>query len=241
MAYRIERIVIGIKVINYFQKLPLYIMKLKLTIKKFQELFAISQMETDEITKSSLLVQCLTDKTEAEIDRMKPEQFGKLCKQVNDAFDIVGKKIENSKPTNYVRANGNWYFMNYDIAKPPMNAGRYVEMATFSNDIIGNLHLIMATMANPMEWSLKGLRLKKYDAINHDKVAEDMLHLDFEVAYHSAVFFYAVFSKSIQSFQNYFKSITKNQTELEAAMENFTRISGGYTTAKWYQNLKISV
>ena len=54
-------------------------MKLKLTIKKFQELFAISQMETDEITKSSLLVQCLTDKTEAEIDKMKPEQFGKLC------------------------------------------------------------------------------------------------------------------------------------------------------------------
>jgi len=216
-------------------------MKLKLTIKKFQELFAISQMETDELTKSTLLVQCLTDKTEQEIDQMKPETFNKLCKQINNAFELVSQKIENSKPVNYVRANGRWYFMNYDIAKPPMNAGRYVEVATFSNDIIGNLHLIMATMANPMVWSWRGLKMLDYDAINHDKVGNDMLHLDFEVAYHSAVFFYAVFTKSIVSFQNYFKSIAKNPMELEMAMENFTRISDGYTTAKWYRNLKISV
>lgn len=212
-------------------------MKLKLTIRKFQELYAISQMETDEITKSSLLVQCLANKSEAEIDRMKPETFSKLCKKVNKAFELVSHKINNSKPKSYVRANGNMYFLNFDIAKSPMNAGRYVEVATFSDNIIGNLHLIMATMANPIKW----FKIQKHDSVSHDKIANDMLEMDFEVAYHSAVFFYAVFTKSIQNLHNYLASQTEKKEELKEAMENFKRVSDGYITPKWLVNLKISV
>lgn len=211
-------------------------MKLKLTIRKFQELFSISQMETDEITKSSLLVQCLTNKTEAEIDRMKPETFGKLCKKINQSFELVSNKINNSKPKSYVRVNGNLYFLNYDITKSPMNAGRYVEVATFSDNIIANLHLIMASMANPVKW----FKIQKHDSVSHDKIANDMLEMDFEVAYHSAVFFYAVFTKSIQNLHNYLASQTEKKEELKEAMENFKRISDGYITPRWLVNLKIS-
>jgi hypothetical protein len=197
-------------------------------------------MELDELDKSSLLVQCLTNKSEVEVNRMSIKKFNKLCKDITSAFERFSSNMDNLKPKNYVRVNGNWYFLNYDLAKPPMNAGRYVEVATFSGDIVGNLHKIMATMANPMHWTLNGLKLDKGD-INHQKVANDMLKMDFSIAYHSAVFFYAVFSKSIQNSLTYFKSITEEKIQMEEVLMNLAKVMDGSITAKWYKNLKISV
>lgn len=213
---------------------------MKISIGKFQELYSISLMELDELDKSSLLVQCLTNKSEVEVNRMSIKKFNKLCKDITSAFERFSSNIDNLKPKNYVRVNGNWYFLNYDLAKPPMNAGRYVEVATFSGDIVGNLHKIMATMANPMHWTIKGLKLDKGD-INHQKVANDMLKMDFSVAYHAAVFFYAVFTKSIQNSRTYFLSITEEKNQMEEVLTNLAVLMDGSITAKWYQNLKISV
>jgi len=212
---------------------------MKMTIEKFQRLYAISQMELDELTRATLLVQSFTGMSEAEIDKLTPAKFNKLCKEIMESFNQMEKMNELGKPKNYVKANGTWYFLNYDIAKPPMNAGRYVEVATFGKDVIGNLHLIMSTMANPLKLSWKGF--KAVENVNHEKVANDMLKLEFSVAYHSAVFFYAVFSKSIQSLSNYFQSLTENKEQVKEAIANFTKHSDGFITAKWYQNLKISV
>jgi len=47
--------------------------------------------------------------------------------------------------------NGTWYWINYDIAK--LDAGRYVETATFGVDLLDNLHKLMATMVVPMKWT----------------------------------------------------------------------------------------
>lgn len=212
---------------------------MKVTIEKFQKLYAISQMDLDEITRATLLVQSFTGLSEEQIDKLTPAKFNKLCVQITNAFKQMEAANYFDKPKNIVRANGTWYYLNYDIAKPPMNAGRYVEVATFSNDVIGNLHLIMSTMANPMKLCWKGYKL--VENTDHEKVANDMLKLDFSVAYHSAVFFYAVFSKSIQSLSNYFQSLTTEKDKIQEVIANFTKHSDGFITAKWYQNLKVSV
>lgn len=212
---------------------------MKVTIEKFQKLYAISQMDLDEITRATLLVQSFTGLSEEQIDKLTPAKFNALCLKITNAFKQMEVANYLDKPKNYVKANGTWYFLNYDIAKPPMNAGRYVEVATFGNDVIGNLHLIMSTMASPLKLCWKGY--KKVENVDHEKVANDMLKLDFSVAYHSAVFFYAVFSKSIQNLSNYFQNMTTNKEQVKEVIANFTKHSDGFITAKWYQNLKVSV
>ena len=212
---------------------------MKMTIEKFQKLYAISQMDLDELTRATLLVQSFTGMSEAQIDALTPAKFNKLCVKIMDSFKQMELVNKFGKPRNYVKANGSWYFLNYDISKAPMNAGRYVEVATFGKDVIGNLHLIMSTMANPLKLCWKGY--KRVENVDHEKVATDMLQLDFSVAYHSAVFFYAVFSKSIQSLKPYFQSLTTEKENLDQVIANFTKHSDGFTTAKWYQNLKISL
>jgi len=221
---------------------------MKLTIKKFQELHQISLFECDEMEKSIMLVKTLTGKSDKEIDEMPVSKYNKLCKKINEAFELENEKMLNDKPRNLVRANGNWYWLNYDIAMPPMNAGKYVEIAEFTKDTIGNLHKIMATMATPVKLTIFGFKKKcEVDYTNHEKIANDMLEMEFKNAYHSAVFFWAVFTKSIQNFRNYFQSIQNNQKEnqteqvnlVDTALMNLQQISVGFIKAKWYQNLKV--
>lgn len=212
-------------------------MNMRLTIGKFQELYEISLMEIDEVNKASLLVQSFTGKTEKEIDEMNPLEFNKLCAEVSKCFEVLKETWDNEKPVDVVKVNGRRYLLNYELRK--QTAARYVEVATFGNDIIGNLHKIMATMANPMKLTWKGYKLKKYNGEDHEQISKDMLDVDFSVAYHSAVFFYALFTKSIKSLQDYLKAEFNPTAEQIQSIQDFIAISDGSITAKWYQSLKI--
>jgi len=208
---------------------------MKVTISKFQELYKISIMDINEAEKSALLVQEFTGMSEEQVNKMPLKKFNLLCAKINKKFEAYGVELDNKKPSKYVAVKGRLYLLEYDLAKPPMNSGRYVELATYSDDIIGNLHKIMATMCTPLKLTIKGLKRKEK---NHRQVAEDMLDIDFEVAYHSAVFFYAVFSKSIQASATYFKTIATDSAKVEQVMQNLAAFTDGFITAKWYRNLK---
>lgn len=209
---------------------------MKVSVEMFQKLYNVAKMDMDEIDKSSLLIQTLTGKNEDEINAMSIKKYGKLCNDTNKLFERYANGLNNKRIRQYVKANGQRYFLNFDLRKEPMNAGRYVEVATYSSDIIENLHKIMATMATPMFWSWKGLKL--YDGeIYHAKIANDMLKLDFEIAYHSSLFFCAVLKKSTESLNTYFMRVANHQGLLLG--ENLARTLDGYTMPKWYQNLKI--
>jgi len=208
---------------------------MKVSIKKFQELYSIAQSDFDELTKSSLLIQNLTGKTEAELDNMNIVKYGALCKKVNKLFENFTQELDNKKPKQYIKVKCQWYFLNYDIRN--QNAGKYVELATFSGDLVGNLHKIMATMATPMVWSWKGLKLYEGE-VNHNKMANDMQEVEFEVAYHAALFFCAVLKMSMVSLNIYFH-ILDNPKAAHLA-KNLARTLDGYTMPKWYRNLKVS-
>lgn len=212
---------------------------MKVSIQKFQELHRISMLNIDELEKSTLLVQAITDKTMNEINDMKMSVFNKKCRDIKKAFDIFAIKMDEKKPKSIVKANGRWYHINYDLTKHPNNSAKYVELATFSQDIISNLHKIMATMCTPMKWTLKGLKIddKKRE---HRDIAEDMLELDFNVAYHCGVFFYALLMKSMEDFPNYSQLSQSQRIEVMKVLTNLQNTLAGFITAKWYQNLKIS-
>jgi len=207
---------------------------MKLSIKKFQELYKISLMDIDELEKSSLLVQSFTGLSIERINKMSIKRFNKLCEIVNKQFEVLNKNMQNDKPKNMVYVNGCFYKINYDLRKKPNNSGTYVELATFSEDIIGNLHKIMASMVTPLKLTWKGLKEK-----DHERVAEDMLELDFNVAYHCCVFFWAVFTRSIVDSKDYLMTQTTQKELLATELMNFKNHLDGFTTAKWLQNLKV--
>ena len=90
-----------------------------------------------------------------------------------------------------------------------------------------------------MEWTLKGLKLKKYDATEHEEIANDMLHLDFSVAYHAAVFFCALFKESIKALLHSLELPKEKKEEANQIVQNLTKVMVGSTTPKWLQNLSV--
>ena len=212
---------------------------MKISIEKFQELYNISQIEGTDGEKSTLLVQCLTGKSEEEVNKMNDDKKKKLVNDINNAFQEFNTKTEIGKPKSIIRLNGKWYRLNYDLAKPPMNAGKYVELATFSQDIISNMHRILATMCTPVRLTLNGFVDKNIE-LNHSKMSNEFLQFDFAAGYQSCVFFYAVFSKSIQNSPIYFKSISMNQNQMQVILTNLQEVMDGYIMRKWLQTLKIS-
>jgi hypothetical protein len=204
---------------------------MRINVETFQKLYAISLMETDEVEKSAQYVQVLTGKSEDEVNRMNIRSFNKMCARIKSSFELVGSDLQNGKPRNYVWANGRLYKLNYDIKL----AGKYVETATFATDIIGNLHLIMATIAQPVRLTWKGLVPGKRE---HNEIAEDMLKLDMAHAYQAAVFFYLIFRELLVSSMTYFG---EDQTEAKELVQNFIKSLDGFTTPRWSANLRTSV
>jgi hypothetical protein len=204
---------------------------MRINVETFQKLYAVSLMEADEVEKSARYVQVLTGKTEEEVNRMKVHSFNKLCSQINKSFEIVGSKLQNGQPKNFVWANGRLYKLIYDIKK----AGKYVETATFANDTIGNLHLLMATMAQPYKLTWKGFRPCERE---HNEIAEDMMKLDMAVAYQAVVFFYLVFRESLASSMTFLGENQKVEKEL---VQTFIKSLDGFTMPNWSVNLRTSV
>jgi hypothetical protein len=65
---------------------------MRISIQKFQELYKISQYNVNEIERASLLVQSLTGKSEAEINKMNIKKFNKLCNAINKELINVTRK-----------------------------------------------------------------------------------------------------------------------------------------------------
>lgn len=171
---------------------------MKLTIEKFQKLQSISDIDEDELDKASRLVQVLLDKSSDEVDKMSLKRFGKLCRQLEKAFDLNINKVAKSMPSKYIWANGKRYMLNL-YTKQPFNTGRYIEVVTFSkSDPIGNMHNILASICSPMKWSWLKFRFvdEGFNVLDHEKYSDDMKQADFKHGYNAMVFFYLVLARS---------------------------------------------
>lgn len=215
---------------------------MKLTIQKFQAINEVSISPIEDIDKSIQYLSILMNRPVEEIQKMSVDDINKM------SADIVGymnhtytQKMKKDKPQRYIKTNGQWYEIHYDLTKEPYNAGRYVEVVTFSKDIIKNLHKILASMVTPVKFDWFTFKFKPVKEISrypHSRIALDMLNADVSIAYHSAVFFWTIFNKFIQNSQIYLKGMKKNQMEAKKILLNLQKISDGYIQPQWLQKWK---
>lgn len=189
-----------------------------MNIQKFQEIYRIHTSKANEVDKSIRMVCAVTGLMPDRVEAMKIVRFNKICRKINSRFSIFDDNLLNSKPKKFIYANGRLYRLNYDIAK--ITAGKYVEASTFSGDPVENLHKLLATIAEPV-----------FGKRSHEDKAEDMLRADFSTCYHSCVFFYALFSQSMDAIRPYLERETKGRAK--ELLGGFYSISGGFTLPKW--------
>jgi hypothetical protein len=201
-----------------------------MTIKQFQELYYVATSEDMDLDKSIKMVGIVTGKTPEQVEKMSMRKFNILCGAVHNHFKIFEKDLLKGKPKKIVRVGKRFYRINYDVTK--CKSSTYVEVSTFSTDIIQNLHKIMASIVTPV-------RFKWGRWVEHEELAADLEQMDFEVAYHAAVFFYTLFNVSMQVIQPYLisemkkKGIGKEQaTEILTTSQN---ILDGFIMPKWSQ------
>jgi hypothetical protein len=204
-----------------------------MTIKQFQELYYVATSEDMDFDKSIKMVGIVTGKTPEQVERMSMIKFNFLCGMVHRQFKIFEKDLMKGKPKKIFRVGKRFYKINYDVTK--CKSSTYVEVSTFSTDIIQNLHKIMASIVTPVKF-------KWGRWVEHEELASDLEQMDFEVAYHAAVFFYTLFNVSMRVIQPYLVSeMTKKGIAKEKAEEilmTSQNILDGFIMPKWSQTSK---
>ena len=199
-----------------------------MTIKQFQELYYVATSEDMDLDKSIKMVGIVTGKTPEQVEKMSMRKFNILCGAVHNHFKIFEKDLLKGKPKKIVRVGKRFYRINYDVTK--CKSSTYVEVSTFSTDIIQNLHKIMASIVTPVKF-------KWGRWVEHEELASDLEQMDFEVAYHAAVFFYTLFNVSMQVIQPYLiNEMTAKGIAKEKATEILTSsqsILDGFIMPKW--------
>ena len=204
-----------------------------MTIKQFQELYYVATSEDMDLDKSIKMVGIVTGKTPEQVEKMSMRKFNILCGAVHNHFKIFEKDLLKGKPKKIVRVGKRFYRINYDVTK--CKSSTYVEVSTFSTDIIQNLHKIMASIVTPVKF-------KWGKWVEHEELASDLEQMDFEVAYHAAVFFYTLFNVSMQVIQPYLiNEMMKKGIAKEEATEMLTNsqsILDGFIMPRWSQTSK---
>ena len=204
-----------------------------MTIKQFQELYYVATSTDMDFDKSIKMVGIVTKKTPEQVEKMSMIRFNLLCARVHNQFKIFEKDLLKGKPKKIVRVGKHFYKINYDVAK--CKASSYVEISTFSADIVQNLHKIMASIVTPIKF-----KWGKWIEVEHEDIAKQMEGLDFEVAYQAAVFFYTLFNASMTAIQPYLideivKTGKVSRQEAEATLTISQNILDGFTMPRWSQ------
>ena len=202
-------------------------------IKQFQELYYVATSEDMDFDKSIKMVGIVSGKTPEQVEKMSMARFNITCALVHRQFKIFDKDLLKGKPKKLVRVGKRFYRINYDVTK--CKASTYVEVSTFSTDVIQNLHKIMASIVTPV-------RFKWGRWVEHEELSSDLEQMDFEVAYQAAVFFYTLFNVSMQVIQPYLVNEMKKKgipkEEAEEILTTSQSILDGFTMPRWSQTSK---
>jgi hypothetical protein len=156
-----------------------------ITVQHFLDIYRMSlNTDLDEMEKLEKIICILFDMTEQEVDNLSMGEFTQLSKEVGFILqsDIPGK------PVRRIKIGNRRYDITYDPTK--LRHRQYVELIHFGDKPIENMHLIMASVVEPVTWY--GKRLKNR-ANRHEVMAADMLQARVMDVYHSSVFFCKVY------------------------------------------------
>ncbi len=203
---------------------------------QINELYANSKDLTD-LDISVKVASILTNQTENQIYSLPVKELGPLLQSI--AFINEELKPEAVK---VLKINGKRYKCVYDVRNIP--ASRCIESKHFSNDVMGNLHKIMACMVIPQKRGWFGWKDDKYDAGKHSDYAQDMLEAPIVSVLGSVVFFYQVFKLWIKNSRDYMVQQMMEQgvekMKAEEVHQVLCSIMDGYTKPNWLPTLRES-
>lgn len=207
----------------------------KITVGQFQAIYKVSiDTQMDEADKASNIISILYNLSLAQVDDLTVSKFNELSKASAMALNIESMP---GKPMRKIKAAGKKYAVIYDPAK--MRHRQYVEAMHFSDKHIENMHMIMASIVEPVTWYSRRLR---NEGVMHKRIASDMLQARVIDVCHSCVFFCKLYLNSIKSLEPYLISqMMKKGVTKEAAKEalNFSQsILAGYILPEKLQPLK---
>ena len=184
----------------------------KITLFQYQQLVPALQ-EEDATEQNCKIIAILNNWTEHQVDSLTVEAYNNEKEKLKFLNEQIG-----GKPVKYIDVNGRRYRCVYDIRKLP--AARYIESKVFSQDFVGNLHKLAASMVIPQRRYTFGWKDAKYDASRHDEYTQDMLSARFIDVYHSIVFFYQVYRNWMQVSKDYLiQQLAEKMTMEEAKRE----------------------
>lgn len=170
--------------------------------------------------------------TRHQVDSLSMQEFQQFHADLNFL-----REIPDWQMVKHFKANGRRYRFVYDVRQ--IHAARNIEVKHFSQgDFIQNLHKSAASMVMPQRRNVFGKwRDEEYDASKHEQYAADMLQAPITAVYGSAVFFCAVWTKSIEAMSDYLTSPktmakipTKMQEELRKLLLDSCKTMGGSLT-----------
>lgn len=161
-----------------------------ITVQQFQELHRINSDHTlDDMDRATRTIGILYNKSEKEVDEMEYIEFGKLSRACSFLLvnEVPGKAVKS------IKVAGKKYAIPYNISE--LKYRQYVEVISFSNNVIENLHNILASIVQPVRFGFK----TKNKVEDHAKIAEVMKDASIVDVYHSCVFFCKLFIGSIEA------------------------------------------
>lgn len=195
----------------------------KINVFQYQQL--IPALGIDDPTDQNMrLIAILNGWTDNQVDSLSVEEYTKEKAKIAFLNDSI-----EGKPVKVIKVNGRRYKCIYDVRKLP--SGRYIESKVFSQDLVGNLHKLAASMVIPMKKTIFGWKLDKYDASKHEDYANDMLEAKFVDVYHSIVFFYQVYRNWMEVTKDFLiakmMEVGKSHSEAEKEVANLLNILDG--------------
>lgn len=161
-----------------------------ITVQQFIDIYRLSlSRDLDEMERVERVIAILFDKSEQEVENLTVAEFNTMARQC--AF-VMTPEIPG-KPVKQIKIGKRRYSIIYDPTK--LRHRQYVEVIHFGDKPIEHMHLIMASVVQPVTWY--GRRLKN-EAEQHEAIASDLLNARVIDVYHSCVFFCKLYVNLIQ-------------------------------------------
>lgn len=206
-----------------------------ITVQQFIDIYRLSLTPPiDEMERVERIICILYNMSEQEVEDLPMKEFSAIAKQV--AFVMSGKIP--GKPVKQIKVGRQRYDIIYDPTK--LRHRQYVELIHFGDKPVEQMHMIMASVVNPVNWY--GRRLKN-KAEDHQSIASDLLNARVIDVYHSCVFFCKLYVNLIQHIKAYLvvemmeKGATKDQA-LTLVNSSQDAMAGFIAHEKW-QLLKV--
>jgi len=200
----------------------------KLTLWEYQELYKIhnTKAETDEqiLDRAIETLSILEGKSRQEIEDRPYQELLKKSKDVSILFSVAPNL---GKPSPYLRIGGQLYKVCLNPRK--LTTGQFTDVQGFlKRGRVENLHKVIASIVRPVSGFFR--KEGKYDAENHEVIAEEILDVNIMKILAISGFFLRLWNSSIKALVPYLEkqirtTTSLSETDLQTIMDGYTQLT----------------